>query len=505
MSDTKKIMLPATLAGKISLVLIILFVLSLIPLLIMAFYNHPVGDDFTYGMSAHFAWESTHSILEVIKAAASTARNFWYSYQGPFVSAFFMALQPAVISERLYPITTFLMLGALIISTSVFLKVLLRDWYQIRKEYCQIITITLLFLQIQVLPAASEAFYWYCGAVHYVFMHSCMLLLFASMLFWMKTQKKKQKVIAMFFACLFAFMTGGANFATGLLTAVLFVVFAVFCIYYRKKQARWLIIPWFINTVSFYICVSAPGNLVREADTYGLMEPLPSIYQAFRYCLHYIGEWNNTYFILSLIFLLPVLWKAVSSIHAPFPLPGLVLFASFCVLSSTFAPNTYALGTSIIFDRTLNIIMMSYYMLAVLNLFYLSGWLYGIMRNYNSSVCSSWLCFFQWFTKKYHKIFLAFLSACLILMIFFTPHQELSTVSAIHDLKEGYAQSYHQEVLHRIALLTMEGVDEVWVPNYSVRPHLLDLEDISVDTDNWRNQATAQWYGKKIVHLSIVY
>ena len=136
MSDTKKIMLPATLAGKISLVLIILFVLSLIPLLIMAFYNHPVGDDFTYGMSAHFAWESTHSILEVIKAAASTARNFWYSYQGPFVSAFFMALQPAVISERLYPITTFLMLGALIISTSVFLKVLLRDWYQIRKEYC---------------------------------------------------------------------------------------------------------------------------------------------------------------------------------------------------------------------------------------------------------------------------------------------------------------------------------------------------------------------------------
>ena len=102
-------------------------------------------------------------------------------------------------------------------------------------------------------------------------------------------------------------------------------------------------------------------------------------------------------------------------------------------------------------------------------------------------------------------MFLVSISASLIFMIFFTYHQDLATKSAVHDLSEGYAQSYHQEVLHRIALLTMEGVDEVWVPNFSVRPHLLDLEDISTDPENWRNQATAEWYGKKTVHLSIVY
>lgn len=500
-----KLKLPDSLAGRICLVLEILFILSLIPLLVMAFYNHPVGDDFTYGMAAHFAWESSHSFLEVVKAALTTARDSWFSYQGPFVSAFFMALQPAVISERLYPLTTFIMLGALILSTSIFLKVLLRDWYQIRKEYCRIITVTLLFLCTQLLPAASEAFYWYCGAVHYIFMHSCMLLLFACMLSWLKTTKKSRKIIYMLCACLLAFMTGGANFVTGLLTAVLFVVFAVFCIYYKKKQACWLVLPWCINLSSFFICVSAPGNLVREEGTAGLMEPLSSIYQAFRYCLNYMGEWNNSFFILALLFLIPILWNAVSHIQASFPLPGLILLASFCVLSSAFAPNTYALGTSVIFDRTLNIIMMTYYMLVILNLFYLFGWLHSRLQAYDASLRNSLLCFWQSFTKKYHKVFLVSISASLIFMIFFTYHQDLATKSAVHDLSEGYAQSYHQEVLHRIALLTMEGVDEVWVPNFSVRPHLLDLEDISTDPENWRNQATAEWYGKKTVHLSIVY
>ncbi|WP_279288096.1 MULTISPECIES: hypothetical protein [Lachnospiraceae] len=43
------------------------------------------------------------------------------------------------------------------------------------------------------------------------------------------------------------------------------------------------------------------------------------------------------------------------------------------------------------------------------------------------------------------------------------------------------------------------------MPNYSVRPYLLDLEDLNTDPQHWRNQATADWYGKKSVHLSIVY
>lgn len=508
MSKKLSLKLPNSLAGKISLILGILFILSLIPLIIIGFYNHPAADDFTYGMLTHLTWESTHSLPEVLKAAVTTSRKFWETYQGPFASAFFMALQPAVISERLYPLTTFIMLGSLIFSTCVFLKVLLQDYYQIKKEYRRIITYTLLLLSIQLLPSAYEAFYWYCGAVHYIFMHSCMLLLFSCMLFWLKAKSKAGKIIYMLCSCILAFVTGGANFVTGLLTVILFIVFAIFCIYYKKRSALWLTIPFVINLISFYFCVTAPGNLVREADNFGLFDPISSIYQAFRYCLTYTGKWNSPFFIAALIFLLPVIWSAVSRIQARFPLPGLVLLCSFCVLSSTFAPNTYALGTAVIYDRTLNIIMMSYYLLAILNLFYLCGWIHNKLNAYSISLYETLLRFYHDMVRKYHKLFLFSVSASLVFMIFCTYHQDLAAKSAIHDLSKGYAQSYHQEVLHRISLLTMEGVDEVWVPNYSVQPHLLFSEaigDISEDPGNWKNQAVAEWYGKKIVHLSIVY
>ncbi|HIT67181.1 MAG TPA: hypothetical protein IAB61_08100, partial [Candidatus Merdisoma merdipullorum] len=89
MSKKLSLKLPNSLAGKISLILGILFILSLIPLIIIGFYNHPAADDFTYGMLTHLTWESTHSLPEVLKAAVTTSRKFWETYQGPFASAFF--------------------------------------------------------------------------------------------------------------------------------------------------------------------------------------------------------------------------------------------------------------------------------------------------------------------------------------------------------------------------------------------------------------------------------
>lgn len=494
----------STLSSRVCLALELLFIASLIPLIIMGFYNHPVGDDFTYGMKAHLAWQSTHSLLAVLQAAIETSKSFWTDYQGPFTSAFFMALQPAVISERLYPLTTFIMLGSLIFSTFILFRVLLHGYLGFSSVHCRIVTLVYLLVSIQVLPTPSEAFYWYCGAIHYIFMHSCMLLLFACCLQFLLEQSGK-RFLFLFLACALGFITGGANFVTGLFTLVLFGVLTVFCLYYRKKSAGFLLIPFLFYLGSFILCVTAPGNAVRESDVAYTPNALSAIYDSFQYCLKYMGEWNNIYLVIALLFLLPVLWIAVSRTRIPFPLPGLIPLASFCILSSMYAPCTYALGTSVIYGRTLNIIMLTYYMLLILNLTYLLGWLRSKLQEQGSSLYDSLCSFLSSMKTRYHRIFLSGIAISAILCVFFTYHQNLTTKSAVHDLKKGYAQSYHQEVLHRIALLTTPDADEIWVPNYSVRPYLLDLEDLNTDPQHWRNQATADWYGKKIVHLSIVY
>ena len=52
----------------------------------------------------------------------------------------------------------------------------------------------------------------------------------------------------------------------------------------------------------------------------------------------------------------------------------------------------------------------------------------------------------------------------------------------------------------------MKGVDEVWVPNFSVVPPLLDEQALSpTDTNDYRNQAVAEWFGVSILHMSEIY
>jgi len=169
--------------------LLALLIFCIIPLLIMGFYSHPVCDDYTYGGTTHAAWENTGSVFAVFKAAIETAKRFWRGYQGPFASAFFMSLHPGIISERLYPATPFIMLFKLIFSTSVLLYVLLEKYFQIPSLHRKIITCFLLLFCIELLDTPCEAFYWFCGSVHYTFMHSCMLLLISVLLLAVKKSK----------------------------------------------------------------------------------------------------------------------------------------------------------------------------------------------------------------------------------------------------------------------------------------------------------------------------
>lgn len=86
------------------------FLISLLPVCRLAFYAHPAGDDYAYGVAAHLAWTDTHSLSAVLAAAVSNVKGYYTSWQGTYSSIFLMSLQPAIFSQRLYFLTTFLML-----------------------------------------------------------------------------------------------------------------------------------------------------------------------------------------------------------------------------------------------------------------------------------------------------------------------------------------------------------------------------------------------------------
>src|SRR5699024_1948967 len=155
------------------------FIISLLPLITLSFYSHPAGDDYVYGASAHLVWIETHSLFQTLKAAVQTVVDYYYSWQGTYASIFFLALQPAVFSQRLYFLTTFLMLVMLTGGTLFLIKIIFTRYLHFPLSLRLSLSFAVLILCIQTPEEGKSAFFWYNGALHYVFMHSCMLFLLA--------------------------------------------------------------------------------------------------------------------------------------------------------------------------------------------------------------------------------------------------------------------------------------------------------------------------------------
>jgi hypothetical protein len=472
----------------------------------MGMYAHSVGDDYSYGLAAHQAWESTRSIFAVLKAALESTRNFYNAWQGTYASIFLMCLQPAVISERLYPLTAVLMLVMIIGSTFFLLHILFTRFLKLERNIRIIVSLSVLFLCIQVLDAPGEAFFWYNGAVHYVFMHSCMLFLIGFMLLIISSERTSARCTFLLISCLLGFVTGGANYVTALLAPILAFSLTGVCFLKKKRKALLLCLPSLCSLCGLILNMTAPGNAIRMAEQTAPMSAFQAVYYSFTYAIEGIGSWTTFYVIFFVLLLLPVLVPALY--HSAdggfdFPMPGLVMGFSFCLIAASYTPSLYAMGHVVIFERTLNIMRMLYYLLLILNLIYLTGWITARCRRYISRKSFESLSD----SIKQHCVrgFCLCFAAFFLVLLIFSEKNQVTSLSAVHALRKGYAQSYHEETLNRISLLSMEGVDEVWVPNYSVTPYLLDLEDISTDPDNWRNVALADWYGKKTVHLSIIY
>lgn len=168
---------------RLTIIFGVLFVLSLLPILAIAFYNHPGIDDYNYGVATRIAYMETHDIAAVLAASFKTVAETYNTWQGTFSSVFLFTLQPAVFDENLYPLTTFVMLFMLIGSTYYLLQTILVKVLALDRKHVVIIGVPVLFFCIQSLPSPVEGFFWYNGATHYTFFYSSALFLLGACIY----------------------------------------------------------------------------------------------------------------------------------------------------------------------------------------------------------------------------------------------------------------------------------------------------------------------------------
>ncbi len=483
------------------------FVLMLIPMLILGFYDFPSADDFSMALQTHQKFVETGSVFQAVIASLQKAWLVYSQYEGYFFSIIITNICPSAFSESLYFLTPFIILGMLVFGVLYFFDALFVRVWKLDKDLTIVTAMITLILMIQSLPVGGlrvEAFYWYSGAINYTFTFGMAFFWLGLLMRCVYDEDEKAKKRKLFWAAFWGFWMGGANYLTALELAIISVLILFIMVMTKKgifktdKPWKKLWIPAATNLIGFACSCFTPGNLVRSAETAhtgAVKSVLLSIYSTFDMMINDMARWELW---VALILLVPVFWNMASQIRHKFEHPFMFVLFSFLLVSSNMTPPFFAVG-NIGAGRLKALGWMEFVVMAVLTLFYLTVWarqnIEGIKTS--SAGADKELSLISSFVIYVCICFLAFGSMLCVI----PDHNYFSGTSALFAITDGSAGTYKAENDERLVILRDDSVKDAELTEHSVHPEMLFYWDVTDDKSEWVNTATATYYNKDSVVL----
>lgn len=476
--------------------IVICFVISLLPLLALSFYNHPAMDDYNYGILTHRALVENQGLAvipAVLGAAVQRAVNLWHSWQGTYTFSILAALRPSILTERLTFLHTFILLGVFAAGFLYLSKVLLHRILGLTKNVAVITACVVMTLCIQYVPFGVEAFYWWNGSVGYTGLFSVMLLfggLLADSLFKKKVTAKRMTALI-----LLAVLLAGGMYPTALLTGVV-LFFMALDVLAGKKYGKTIKLQcsllFALYLPAFGLSFVAPGNARRQAF-FQHRTPFEAIYKSYTKSLDYMFTEATNGVIILVVFALFIymLWK-LKDTKFSFRCPLMFTLVSYSMLVVMWVPGIYAVRY-ISGGRYFNILYYGVVLFYASNAVYYAGWL---RRQYEK--CS----------EKARELIQGCVPCllgaagifCVVIGMWkiniVTDLEEITTASALKSIVYGEAQVYDQEIREREALYHDPEVRDVVVDEVTYRPELLYYGTLTTDPNDGRNLAMCEYYDK---------
>lgn len=525
---------------RLSYLLIVIYVLSLIPVLVIGKYDYPSADDFSMGLGTRLVYEATGSLLAVAGKILSETARYYRTWIGYFTSCLFTTVSPATFGEAWYALTPAVILLALHVGVAVFFYALMEKALGMNRYVRRCMTVLALFLMVQRMPEGSprvEAFYWYSGAGNYTLTFSAGLLYLAFYVLSVCGVRRKNRSLFLALACIMGFLAGGGNYLSALSFAVVSVLFAVYLVKMKTRQGEnsrmgRLCVIGRLLPAAFYLCGFAvsclsPGNRIRggEAEGYGALK---SILLSLYYTLSYpLNQWMNWAVLLILALTGVIFWMgfaesggsganaqadgaAVSetgngaqAVQLRFAAPFSAAVLAYGIVSCVVTPALYAQG-----NMDAGRIQSTFWLHAVLVLllleWYLVGGLYRrFSKEQNASAASclqnvSTAPCLQNGAGGFVRAILLFFLVFSLLAVKGNPDFYTGT-SAVSELLDGSAAQYGRENEARLRILKNPREQDAVLPRYTVQPNLLYFEDVSEDPDDWINQKMSEYYGKNSI------
>lgn len=470
------------------------FVLSLVPVLGVSFYSHPLTDDYNFSLGVHRAFENGGGVAQVLSAAFETVKDNYRNWQGTFAAIFVFALQPGAFGDGWYPLTAFIMLGLLILSTWTLLKTLLTRLGGARPAYTVIVSAAMLFLSVQFVPDKQQAYYWFNGSSYYTVFYA-LLLFFVSALIRFVSEGNRQAARFVFLLAA-AVLLGGGNYSTGILACEIAVLLAGALIIKKHPERFRVLAVALACTAAFAVSVFAPGNAVRALEN-TVTPPVTAVLRSFKEGAALGLGYMRFAELLYVLLIFAVMLRAAKEPKYGFPVPGAVIALSFALFCSMLTPPIYAMGYTGE-GRQQDIYYYAWLMLVTFWVWYVCGWLNAKKPGWAEKL----FCRLRAVPKKQaFCIAAAFLLLCaghVLANIRETGH--MTSVNTGLALIRGTAADYDRR--YREILKTMAS-DEQDVAVRELEPYpvffgKMYLED---DPSAWANAQLAEYFGKRSVSL----
>lgn len=486
-------------------VAIIFLLVSLVPLLYIGRYNVMSADDYSMCKKMHQVIIKGGGIDDMLECAISYVIRSYKTWIGCYTVSFMDVWNPGVIDEKFTYITPIIMIGSILVFLYVTINCLISFFYDKGKEKkykneSLFIWALFSFITIETMPSPSEAFYWYAGAIAYTTLHY-LLFVFLTLEIWSgKLIHTKQKRIYVIACSMLALILGGSQYTTGLLA----VIGTTFFIIILNKKIKWhQVFPILFLYIGFGISLCSPGNRARQSNAVG-MTPIKAIYSSFGEAFHFGKDWITPLFILTILILLPVMNKLIkqNKNEYKYAYPAGVCFFSLCIFASGFTPSLYGVG-NVSSGRIHNQLHILFYVLSLVDIFYILGWLNNRLDNSKKEVYKDIRNVINIFTK-YESWLQGFFFVCLVLVFVGTSDKNtFSSISALRSLISGEAHSYYAEAQIRLNDYHNDDMPIVEVNPFSAKPYVLYFTDVAEEGEQnyWINESIAEYYGKEKVLL----
>lgn len=481
--------------------LVAILIATLIPMLIVARYTFRVGDDYGYGYCIGHAWEETHNFFLAMRDMIRYDIEEYNNWQGLYVSDLVYMMVLTFSGEKGYWITIYVTLIPMILAELFTGKVIFSDFLKISYRKVLLVLLPIIIFQIQLVPCASEGFYWMCGAVLYTTFYA--VGVFAWGLIFKAAMKEKFSISLTIGMSIVMFLVGGSSYLSTLPLICLYVL-AIAYAFWKKKPMRFVLcIEYLWLLACFILSVSCPGQKVRDQYEGNRMTPWGGIFRSFVEALKYIYTWSRLLVvILLLIAFVPILIRIIRETKIKYTLPGVFSFVSLGFYAAQFTPCVYAMSYIGPF-RAQNIYRFTLFIFLTVNEWYWLGYLMRKNREKNwkfvSSIVSKTRGIIKHIPDK--SVLWALLFVLVITSIMLSYGFTITFNAAYGTLRSGEIQQYYQEWQERYAILTDDSVEDVVLKPYTSMPYISGFIDMGDSMDFWINYAYAEYFGKNTVKV----